>query len=110
MTQQHTPIPWRAWPDGAITWGGTDNNDFVIAQVEMKSTSEEQGMADAHLIVQAVNAHDELLAACEMYHKAMDHLFARLIILDKDFFPSESGLPWDAIVKGKAARDKAKGG
>ena len=59
----HTPIPWRAWPDGAITWGGTDNNDFVIAQVEMESTSEEQGMADAHLIVLAVNAHDELLAA-----------------------------------------------
>ena len=68
----HTPIPWRAWPDGAITSGGPDNNHVVVAQVEMESTSEEQGMADAHLIVTAVNAHEELLAAFTNYLEAED--------------------------------------
>ena len=54
-------------------------------------------------------AAQELLAACEMYHEAIDLLFVRLIILDKTFLPSKAGLPWDAMVKGKAAMDKARG-
>lgn len=81
----HTPIPWRAWPDGAITAGGPNNNDVVVAQVEMESTSEEQGIGDAHLIVTAVNAHEELLAALEhsravlIFDHRSDERYAELI-------------------------------
>ena len=53
-------------------------------------------------------AHD-LLEACKAQHHAIDLLFARLIQLDPTFFPSKSGQPWEATVKGKEAIDKAEG-
>jgi hypothetical protein len=49
----------------------------------------------------------ELLAACQAQHKAMDALLARLIELDKTFFPSKSGHIWDALVQGHTAITKA---
>lgn len=51
----------------------------------------------------------DLLAACKEQHKAIDQLFAWLIQLDPTFFPSKSGQPWEATVKGKKAIDKAEG-
>ena len=52
----------------------------------------------------------DLLAACYAYHDAMDTLFAMLIARDMKFFPSKSGEPWDAFVRGDAAIMKAKKG
>lgn len=49
-----------------------------------------------------------LFAACEAQHQGLDLLFARLIALDKGFYPSKSGLPWEAMLKGNAAREMAK--
>ncbi len=48
----------------------------------------------------------EILETLKAYHQAIDLLFARLIKLDPNFYPSQSGKPWDAIVKGKALIDK----
>lgn len=55
-------------------------------------------------------AAPELLAACEEQHKAIDKLFAMLIISDKSmaFMPSKSGQPWRACLQGNAAIQKAK--
>ena len=58
-------------------------------------------------------AHD-LLFACEQQRDAIDMLFARLITLtrkhtpDDLFFPSTSGAPWNALVLGNAAIEKAR--
>ncbi len=52
-------------------------------------------------------AAPDLLAACRAQHEAIDRLFAALIELGKDFYPSRSGQPWDAMVAGNAAIAKA---
>lgn len=46
---------------------------------------------------------EQLLEACKAQHEAIDLLFARLIQLDPSFFPSKSGKPWEAMVKGNEA-------
>jgi hypothetical protein len=60
----------------------------------------------------------DLLSACKAQHQAIDILFAMLIretaertsfIEAKLFFPSKSGLPWDAMIEGNAAIAKAEG-
>jgi len=55
-----------------------------------------------------ITAAPELLEACKAQHQAIDILFAKLIQLDKTFFPSKSGQPWEAVVKGNAAITKAE--
>ena len=45
----------------------------------------------------------DLYEACKAQHKAVDILFAMLIERDKDFFPSKSGEPWEALLKGDKA-------
>ena len=56
-----------------------------------------------------IAAASDLLEACKVQHQAIDRLFAELIQRDKTFFPSKSGLPWEATVKGNAAIAKAEG-
>lgn len=51
-------------------------------------------------------AADDLLAACQEQHKAIDILFAMLIERDRDFMPTKSPA-WDACVLGNAAIKKA---
>lgn len=48
-------------------------------------------------------SHIQLVRACEAQCEAIDHLFARLIELDRKFLPSESGQPWAALVQGGKA-------
>jgi len=50
----------------------------------------------------------ELLEACKSQHQAIDRLFAELIKRDETFFPSKSGHPWEAVVKGNTAITKAE--
>lgn len=45
-------------------------------------------------------AFKNLLAAAKDQHEAIDLLFAMLIMKDKKFYPSESGRPWKAALKG----------
>lgn len=53
-------------------------------------------------------AVQDLLAACKAQHEAIDTLFAVLIGRDAKFFPSRSGQPWEALVMGNAAVEKAE--
>jgi len=46
---------------------------------------------------------EKLLEACKAQHDAIDLLFAMLIKLDSNFFPSKSGKPWEAIRLGNEA-------
>ena len=55
-----------------------------------------------------IHAAPKLLEACEAQHQAIDRLFAQLIRLDPDFFPSKSGQPWEAVQKGNTAIAEAK--
>lgn len=63
----------------------------------------------AALIVKAVNCHEELVNVIMAQHTAIDRLFAMLIAqspFHKTFFPSESGQPWEALLKGNAILTK----
>jgi len=56
---KHTPLPWKVEGDpfdGLITTGITD--DEIIVRTGGRSAN------DTRFIVRAVNAHEELLAAC----------------------------------------------
>ena len=57
---KHTPTPWRLSDDlvRRVIRGGDPSRTIII--VEAWTTD-----ADAELIVSAVNAYDDLLAACE---------------------------------------------
>lgn len=60
-------------------------------------------------LARLIAAAPALLDACKAQHKAIDLLFAMLIARDENFYPSESGRPWDAIVQGNAAIAKGEG-
>lgn len=57
----------------------------------------------------------ELLEACRAQHNALDILMAHLIILtqrhtpEEQFYPSQSGLPWEAMTRAAAVIEKANG-
>lgn len=55
-----------------------------------------------------IDAAPYLLEACKAQHQAIDILFAKLIQLDPNFFPSKSGQPWEAVIQGNAAITKAE--
>ena len=67
---EHTPIPWR---HNHITQGWIqDETGVLVAGVQCehlhsaaKGISAKQMVANAELIVLAVNSHDALVAACE---------------------------------------------
>lgn len=63
----------------------------------------------AAYMVRAINCHDDLLAACKAQHQAIDILLAMLAWVDPTFFPSKSGIPWDAVLAGNDAVRKAEG-
>ena len=100
---QHTPGPWRISALSG-TYIESSNGEGVV---DGPPTAE--GHENCKLIVRAVNAHADLLAACEAGHKALDYMFARSASTDPTFFPSESPA-WPAIVALHAAIAKARGG
>jgi len=51
----------------------------------------------------------EMYEALRVQHDAMDILFTMLIVRDQTFLPSQSGEPWEALLQGNAALDKAEG-
>ena len=51
----------------------------------------------------------EQMHAMQEAHAAIDELFARLIVSDRTFRPSQSGQPWEAMKKLGAAIEHAKG-
>lgn len=59
--------------------------------------------------LERIAAAPEMYEALKAQHGAIDLLFAMLIKRDKDFFPSKSGQPWDAMIQGNKALAKAEG-
>jgi hypothetical protein len=55
-----------------------------------------------------MSINNNLLKACKAQHQAIDLLFARLTQLDRNFFPSKSGLPWELANQGLAAIKRAE--
>jgi len=49
----------------------------------------------------------DLLGACKAQQKAIDVLFAMVLVRDNDFLPSKSGKPWTALQLGNQAIEKA---
>ena len=73
MTEQHTPLPWRTaragerigFADAHIT--GANRRPVATTLYPLaKSDWRAEDEANARFIVQACNAHDELLAACRL--------------------------------------------
>lgn len=51
----------------------------------------------------------EILDVLKAQHQAIDLLFSMLMERDRDFFPSKSGQPWEAIQKGNTLIQKLSG-
>jgi hypothetical protein len=70
--EQHTPTPWKVDRfDHLIV---SNDPDAVICGVRGQHVTDFVKPADAYLIVRAVNAHDELLAACKAWVDYFDAL------------------------------------
>lgn len=63
MEMRHTPLPWRKEDHQTAPCDIVGPNGNVLAHVFF--TDEEEGEANADLVVRAVNSHDDLLAACK---------------------------------------------
>lgn len=59
-------------------------------------------------ILRSVNSHEALLDAVKAQHDAIDILFAMLIKQDIKFYPTKSGKPWEAVLKGNNAIAQAE--
>lgn len=74
---KHTPLPWK-W-DEPSNWLGTAARIYhksgdafdPIAQVQLSGWPKRVGLANAAIIVTAVNAHDVLLAALKRAHELL---------------------------------------
>lgn len=118
MTEtKHTPRPWVF-----IEGDDFDNNEITskeridtnitpICRIEIEFTGKigEEQKANANLIKTA----PEMLEALKLQHEAIDILFAMVINLtprtQESFHPTKSGTPWEALLKGNDAINKAEG-
>lgn len=81
----HTPIPWAIGADGKTIMAGRGFG-YVVACISGASTSGRRDKENSRFIVQAANAHDELLAAVkgalEAYNAMEPYLSTRAQLLD----------------------------
>lgn len=75
--QGHTPKPWKVFttPDGlkVVGIGSEDGGGICDAGFGIWAWKEPEGLANAELIVRAVNCHDELLAALKTCREMVGH-------------------------------------
>ena len=78
MTQKHTPIPWDI--AARMTYTIADAQGRVITSMRTgRDVSPEEAISNARFILQAVNAHEDLLAALQVLvltPHILDHLEA----------------------------------
>src|SRR5215831_14126787 len=86
--------PWRL-----TMWTAKDNALYKDGNFIGKVETAERAEAAVKRINLA-DAAPDLLAACEAQHTAIDTLFAMLARANPEFFPSQSGQPWEAIQQG----------
>ncbi len=80
----HTPTPWRIVDDSELTIADAHGGS-AIAYLNM-DPNEKVRYADAAFIVRAVNAHDDLLAACKDALRKLD-----LVVMNAMITPSMLG-------------------
>ena len=97
MTQRHTPTPWDI--AAHMTYTIADAQGRVIASTRTLSfLNTEEAISNARFIVQAVNAHEALLAALQV-----------LVVTPHILYYLEANDPM-ALEQARAAIAKAKGG
>jgi hypothetical protein len=68
---RHTPTPWRLFtnPDGTklVGIGAQDGEGILDCGFGVWAWNDPEGIANANLIVEAVNNHDRLTSLCESY-------------------------------------------
>lgn len=79
MTQEHTPTPWIVEGCTVEAWRSSkpEETPEVIMGFEVASESLRQSELDAAFIVRAVNAHDDLVKACEEVLENIAHAVSR---------------------------------
>ena len=108
MTQQHTPVPWVTKPfsgkykNEGFCINATDEDATRIADVTNHYYVPSE--ANARFIVQACNAHEELLAVLELALRYLEHPDV-LAVTQHMALPGS--VPAD---RARAAIAKAKGG
>jgi hypothetical protein len=81
-----------------------------LAEMSVEQDETEAPAAEAPV----VKINQELLEACRAQHNALDTLMAQLIILtsrhtpEEPFFPSKSGMPWEAMTRAHAVIQEAE--
>lgn len=118
-TKQHTPEPWtvQGWRSSLTESGysieahaGTDDlGDFTRPEDARRAVAAVNACVGLSTDALEAGVVAQMLEALQAQHNALDLLFARLITLDKNFFPSQSGAPWEALLKGNAAIAQATG-
>jgi hypothetical protein len=65
----HTQLPWSVnEPPDALAIVAADGREIASMEHDTDEMTADEGEANAAFIVLAVNAHDDLLAACEALH------------------------------------------
>ena len=69
--RQHSPLPWRVFtnPDGTklVGIGGQDGEGILDCGFGVWSWNDPEGIANANLVVEAVNNYTRLTERCEQY-------------------------------------------
>ena len=70
MSEKHTPTPWRVFTskDGRYLGVGEETGDGILANGYGMWRDGDEAIANAALIVRAVNSHAELVAALEGFN------------------------------------------
>ncbi len=92
----HTPLPWEV---GERIGDGSPVVTYQARDIATVENYYGDGEANAELIVRAVNAHDDLLAACKALMKQIE---------DHDPAGCIEGKPYDRLAQARAAIRKAE--
>ena len=69
----HTPLPWRN-PEGSVSiFSGQGYNRVKVCDTSQHAKIADSAVANAQLIVRAVNSHAALVSACERLLSRLHH-------------------------------------
>jgi hypothetical protein len=107
MSEKHTPTPWRVFTskDGRYLGVGEETGDGILANGYGMWRDGDEAIANAALIVRAVNSHAELVAALE---SAVDLLEQARREANYDLDPYETDESKTTIGKFRSVLARAK--
>jgi hypothetical protein len=90
----HTPTPWRVYknPDGTklVGIGGKDGQGILDSGFGVWAWDDPEGIANAEMVVRAVNAHDALVNAMKEAADEIEQLRAKLLVAEKKIAQREA--------------------